>query len=115
MHCKLAPAAQKEGRGPSCVNLCCASGTLALEAKRRLPPHHARGHTARASRALTHELVSRQVGAVLLTAQHASTEKGQTIFYIVAQFVFGCVSHVTCMAACAIAVCLHTLGVSACY
>ena len=31
-----------------------------------------------------------QVGAVLLTAQHAPTERGQTIFYIVAQFVFGC-------------------------
>ncbi len=30
-----------------------------------------------------------QVGAVLLTAQHAPTERGQTIFYIVAQFVFG--------------------------
>ena len=31
-----------------------------------------------------------QVGAVLLTAQHAPTEKGQTIFYIIAQFVIGC-------------------------
>jgi MFS family permease len=29
------------------------------------------------------------IGAVLLTAQHASTEKNQTIFYIIAQFVFG--------------------------
>ena len=30
-----------------------------------------------------------QIGAVLLTAQHAGTERGQTIFYIIAQFVFG--------------------------
>ena len=34
-----------------------------------------------------------QVGAVLLTAQHAPTEKGQTIFYVIAQFVFGCAVH----------------------
>ena len=32
----------------------------------------------------------RQVGAVLLTAHHASTERNQTIFFIVAQFIFGC-------------------------
>lgn len=32
------------------------------------------------------------LGAVLLTVQNAPTEKGQLIFYIVAQFIFGCVS-----------------------
>ena len=36
-----------------------------------------------------------QIGAVLLTAQHAGTERGQTIFYIIAQFVFGRAVHLT--------------------
>lgn len=30
------------------------------------------------------------VGAILLTVQNAPTEKGQLIFYIIAQFIFGC-------------------------
>jgi len=42
------------------------------------------------NRILSHRGPLLQIGAVLLTAHHASTERNQTIFFIVAQFIFGC-------------------------